>query len=216
MCTFIANDLNDIESDKINHPQRPLPSKEITPIVAVILYFVSLALALFSARNFVEEKIAFWYYGLCFLSISYGYIVDYLPLLKAPFVAITSAIPVLIVAAWFPDNRLYFICVSVFLITLGRELCMGINDRVGDANATLHRINANSLATVAISSQGIGLLLLLTGINRLIDVVVLIIMMSLLAASIIAWFTAARYRLAIILMKLQFFAGLYFLSVAVT
>lgn len=216
MCTFIANDLNDVETDRINHPQRPLPSREITPIVAVILYFISLGLALFSARYLLEEKIAFWYYGLFFLSISYGYIVDHLPVMKAPFVAITSAIPVLIVTAWFPQNRLYFVCGSVFLITLGREICMGIKDRAGDADSVLNRVNGTSLARAAFSLQSIGLVLLLTQIEGALDALALLIMAGLLATSMIVWQVSARYRLSIILMKLQFFAGLYFLCAPIT
>lgn len=31
MCTFIANDLNDIEKDRVNHPERPLPVRHLTP-----------------------------------------------------------------------------------------------------------------------------------------------------------------------------------------
>src|ERR1017187_7491524 len=31
MCTFIANDLDDFERDRINHPERPLPGHRLSP-----------------------------------------------------------------------------------------------------------------------------------------------------------------------------------------
>src|SRR5688572_25750894 len=79
MCTFIANDLNDRERDEINHPERPLPSGHVTPAFAATLYFGSLAAALFATRYWVREDIAFWYYLLIALSVSYGHVVDALP-----------------------------------------------------------------------------------------------------------------------------------------
>src|ERR1041384_6546705 len=82
MCTFIANDLDDREKDQVNHPDRPLPARHLTPEFAAILYFTLLGAALFSTSHFVEPNIAFWYYGLMTLSISYGYIVECLPSVK--------------------------------------------------------------------------------------------------------------------------------------
>ena len=41
ICTFIANDLDDVERDRVNHPERPLPAGELSRAVAGILYFTS-------------------------------------------------------------------------------------------------------------------------------------------------------------------------------
>ena len=71
MCTFIANDLDDVEKDRVNHPDRPLPARQITPALAAVLYFTCLALALFSTRCYVSPGIAFLYYSLIALLISY-------------------------------------------------------------------------------------------------------------------------------------------------
>jgi 4-hydroxybenzoate polyprenyltransferase len=38
MCTFIANDLEDLEKDQLIHPDRPLPARNLTPEFAAILY----------------------------------------------------------------------------------------------------------------------------------------------------------------------------------
>jgi geranylgeranylglycerol-phosphate geranylgeranyltransferase len=213
ICTFVANDLDDVEKDRVNHPERPLPSGLLTPTFAAVLYFASLATALFSTRYYVAPGIAFLYYALIALSISYSYIVDCLPGIKAPYVAAVASIPILIVAASYPDEaRLYIVAVSFFLIALGREMCMDIKDRVGDAFSFMHRFKPTSLAIAAFSMQAMGLLLLSIQIHKPGDIVGLLAMTLLLALASVYWFKFASYRRAIILMKLTFFAGLYFLT----
>jgi geranylgeranylglycerol-phosphate geranylgeranyltransferase len=139
MCTFIANDLDDLERDLINHPDRPLPGRRLTPTAAGVLYFVCLALALFTTRYLVDQRIAFWYYGLATASISYGYVVEYLPSIKALYVAAAISIPIWIVATSYPDERrLYVLAAAGFFFALGRELCMDIDDRPGDVASMIH------------------------------------------------------------------------------
>lgn len=212
MCTFIANDLEDLEKDRVNHPDRPLPARHLTPKFAGVLYFVSLALALFSTRYFVAQDIAFWYYGLITLSISYVYIVDCLPSIKTPYVAAASSVPVLIIARSYPNEpRLYLVAGSVFLFTLGREICGDIQDRAGDAVSYLHRFEPVSLAVVSFSLQVLGLLLLAIQIRKPVDIADLLAMTFLLALAGVYWFKLASYRRATLLMKIQLFVGLYFL-----
>lgn len=213
ICTFVANGLDDVERDQVNHPERPLPARHLTPTAAVILYFTALAAALFSTKHYVASDIAFLYYALIALSISYGYVVDYVPGFKSPYVATASSIPVLIVASSYPDEpRLYLVAASVFFLTLGREICMDIKDRAGDAISFMHRFRPTPLALVAFSLQTVGLLLLVPQApmkeGGIID---LLVMTLLLALSGIYWFRFASYKRAIILMKLPFFVGLYFL-----
>src|SRR5690348_2235674 len=108
MCTFIANDLDDLERDLINHPNRPLPSRHLHTRVAAVLYFFCLGVALFLTKSFVDEHIAFWYYSLMVISISYGYIVEYIPSIKAPYVAAAISIPVcILVVSYSSEKRLY-------------------------------------------------------------------------------------------------------------
>lgn len=212
ICTFIANDLDDLERDRVNHPDRPLPAGHLTPEFAAVLYFVSLALGLFSTRYFVAQDIAFWYYGLTTLSISYGYIIECLPSLKAPYVAAACSVPVLIIARLYPNEpRLYIIAGSVFLFTLGREMCGVIQDRLGDPVSYLHRFKPASLAVVSFLIQVIGLLLLATQISRLGEIAALLASIFLLALAGVCWFRWASYRQATLLMKIQLFVGLYFL-----
>src|SRR6266850_46899 len=212
VCTFIGNDLDDVERDRVNHPERPLPAGDLSAAVAGIMYFTSLGLALFSTRHYVTQGIAFWYYGLVAISISYGYAVECFPSLKAPYVAVVSSIPVLIVAAWYPTEvRLYFVAGSVFLVSVGREICMDITDRVGDSISFMHRFEPRTLALVAFCIDAMGLLLLLMQVRDSRDVVVLIGTMVLLALAAVYWFRLASYNRAGFLMKMQLVVGLYFL-----
>jgi geranylgeranylglycerol-phosphate geranylgeranyltransferase len=211
MCAFVANDLDDLEKDQVNHPDRPLPAGYITPAFATILYFTCLALALFSTRHYVPPGIAFLYYALIALHISYGHVVESVPGLKSPYVAAMSTIPILIVASQFPELRLCVAAASIFFLIIGREMCMDIRDRPGDSISFMHRFKPTRLAVVGFSLQFVGLLLLASQIRRRGDVFALLAMMFVLALSGLYWFKFSKYRLAIIVMKLQWFVGLYFL-----
>jgi len=212
ICTFIANDLDDIEKDRINHPDRPLPAGHFSPVLAAALYFIALGLALFSTKYYIEPDINFLYYGAISLSISYYYVVEYFPGLKALYVAIVATAPILIVAATYPDEtKLYVVVVSVFLLTLGREVCMDIKDRTGDAISFMHRFNPVPLAGVAFSLQMVGLFLLVSLINKIGDIIDLLVMTFLFTLSGFCWFKLESYKLSLILMKIQLFVGLYFL-----
>jgi 4-hydroxybenzoate polyprenyltransferase len=212
VCTFIANDLDDVERDRVNHPERPLPAGHLAPAVAGVMYFTSLFLALFSTKYYVTEGIAFWYYGLAAISISYGYVIECFPGFKAPYVAVVSSVPVLIVVAWYPEEvRLYFLAVSVFLVSLGREICMDITDRAGDAVSFMHRIKPQPLALFGFCLDAAALLLLVVQVRKLRDVAALLGTVALLAIAAVYWFKLASYNRATFLMKMQLLVGLYFL-----
>jgi geranylgeranylglycerol-phosphate geranylgeranyltransferase len=212
VCTFVANDLDDMERDRVNHPDRPLPGGHLSPVFVVICYFTFLALALFSTSYFIPSGIDFLYYSAISLSISYGYISEYIPILKPPYVAIAATVPILIVATSYPkEPRLYLIAGSVFLITLGREICMDIKDRAGDPVSFMHRFRPKALGKVAFSLQAIGLLLLVILINKGGDIIALVVMSLLLVISALCWFQFESYKLSLIVMKIQLFVGLYFL-----
>jgi hypothetical protein len=213
MCTFIANDLDDMEKDKIIHPDRPLPSRHLTPVIAGVLYFTFLGLGLFSTRYFIPQDTAFWYYGLFTISISYGYLVSCFPSIKGLYVALASSIPIVIIARSYADEpKLYVIAGCVFLFTLGREICGDILDRGGDTVSYLHRFTPNSLAVIAFCLEVLGLILLTTLIRNVREIIVLLAMLLILVVAGIYWFRSKRYRRATLLMKVQLFVGLCFLA----
>jgi geranylgeranylglycerol-phosphate geranylgeranyltransferase len=212
VCTFIANDLDDLDRDRINHPNRPLPAGYISPVFAVTLYFIFLGLALTSIWWFISPGIDFFYYSAISLAISYGYISEYLPVVKPLFVAIAATVPILIVAASYPsESKLYVLAGSIFLLTLGREMCKDIRDRAGDPISIMHRFTPIRLGVIAFSLQWLGLLLLVILIHRAADLIDFVAMTLLLGLSTVLWFELKRYKLPLILMKIQLFVGLYFL-----
>jgi geranylgeranylglycerol-phosphate geranylgeranyltransferase len=210
--TFIANSLDDIEKDKVNHPERPLPAHQLTSTFAAILYFIALFCALFLIRYYVPERVAFWYYGLTAMSISYRYVVACLPGLKAFYVAATASILPLMIAAWYPNKeRLYFVAGATFLLVAGKEMCMDIKDRPGDPLSFMHKFHAKQLAVVAFSLETLGLLLLLTQVRKSADLIDMLAMAFVLVLSSLHWFRLASYKRAIILMEFQLIFGIYFL-----
>jgi len=213
MCTFLINDLDDVEKDKINHPSRPLPRGDISPVLVVIIYYTCLAAALLTIRLGVQNQRAeFLYYALLTLAISYGYIVEYLPIFKPVYVAGTSALPILILIALYPpETMLYLMAGAVFAFILGRELCLDLMDRPGDAVSALHRVHPSRLATIALSLEVAGLLLVSPLIATVTDLLIGTIMTALIALAWLCWFKHHRFRAATNLMKAAMYVGLYFL-----
>jgi geranylgeranylglycerol-phosphate geranylgeranyltransferase len=213
MCTFIANDLDDIETDRVNHPDRPLPSGQINPLVATLLYFTCLGLALFTIRAWTPTKISFWYYALLILVISYGHIVEHFPSAKSLYVSAVSAVPIIIVSRFYPEElKLYFVVLAVFLFVLGRELCMDYLDRIGDKNSFLRRVRPRTIALSAFALQALGILLLTLLIDQPTELIASTLMTILLLLSARYWFKLKERRKSILLMKLQLFIGLYYLT----
>ena len=212
VCTFIANDLDDIEKDKVNHPKRPLPAGQLSPTFGATLYFIALFSALFLIRHYVPERLAFWYYLLTAMSISYRYVVDYVPGLKAPYVAATAAILPLMVASWYPhESRLYCVAGASFLLIMGKEICLDIRDRPGDPLSFMHKFSPIPLASVAFLLEVLGLMLLMTQAHKLQDYIVLCAMAFMLALSGFHVFRLANYNRANIFMEFQLIASIYFL-----
>ena len=213
ICTYVANDLDDIERDRVNHPERPLPSQQISPTIAAFLFFLALAITLLSIRAYVGPKVAFWYYTLTIISISYRYIVEWLPVVKAPYVAIAITFPVLIVANTYSEERsLYLIAGAIFCHSLGREICKNVLDRAGDPISIMHRISPAALAVFGFSIQTVGLLLLMPIAAGFLDALAIAVMTLLLAVSATQWFNFRKYYRALICTKVQFLLGLYFLA----
>jgi 4-hydroxybenzoate polyprenyltransferase len=213
MCTFIINDLDDVERDRINHPARPLPRGEVKPEFVVGLYFVCLALALFTTRFCVPASVAFWYYTVLLMSISYGYVVEYLSIIKPWYVAAASSIPIVILLRYYPqESALYRVGVALFVFMLGRELCKDVVDRPGDPTSPLHRVPADRVARLAFASEVVGLLLLVPGATHALPAIDLLIMTALLALAYLCWFKWHRTARAVGIMKVVIFLGLYFLT----
>lgn len=213
ICMYVANDLDDLEKDRMNHPNRPLPAGDLTPTFCAILYFVFLGLALLSTRYYVAPHAALLYYLFIIVVISYRFVVEYIPVAKAIYVAFGTLIPVFIIAAWYPDKlRLYTVAGATFFHILGREICMNILDRPADPVSIMHRFAPTRLASFGFSLNGLGLLLLVNQIRNVGHLVNLLFMTIFLGLSVLFWFKRGKYRLAITMTKIEMFLGLGFLA----
>jgi geranylgeranylglycerol-phosphate geranylgeranyltransferase len=211
-CTYIANDLDDIDKDRINHPRRPLASGRLTPTFAATLFFTFLAGALFSTRYFIPDPVAFVYYSLLVVSVSYGYLVEWLPSFKVIYVAIAETFPPLILLQYFPgDTRLRAVSAAIFFHALGREVCKDIQDRPGDVKSFVHKLNPNGLSMFAFLLQGIAIAALAIRSRTGIDVLVLLTMTGVVGSAALTWFAYSARTPALLLLKLEIVIGLYFL-----
>ena len=211
-CTWIANDLNDMERDRINHSGRPLPAGRVSPEAAAILYFVLLLAALLITHNYVPATVALWYYLVLTLSLSYGYVVDLFPSFKALYVGAAMSVPVTIVERYNPTGpELCLVAVATFCFASGKELCMDILDRRGDTPSLLHRVSIQRVAVAAFGLQFIGLAMLLMKLVSLSDIAYWATMAIAITVAAIAWFAWRRFKLAVAIVRIQLLLGLYFL-----
>lgn len=211
-CTFIINDIDDIEVDKINHPDRPLPSGKLLLSSVTGVYFVCLASALFTTKLFVPARVAFLYYFLLVLVINYKYITEQLPNFKPFYVACVSIFPILIVVRLLPESdQLYLVAAATFFFVLGRELLLDFLDKKGDRSSFIHDMHQGTLTLLAFTSQVAGLMLLLPLVRENIDVMALAITAIASVFCLRVWLRSEKPRMATAIMKGQMYCGLYFL-----
>lgn len=214
MCSFIANDLDDINTDAVNHPRRPLPSRSVSPLVAAVAYFISLAAALAATRATIPKSVAFFYYLTIVMTLSYRYVVAFLSIIKAPYAASVIAIPAVIVGRYNSDSpRFHVVAFAVFAFTLGRELCMDVVDRPGDILSVTHQIKPNAIAALAFLLQIVSLTLVLRSRSSvdLVAIMVTVSIVILLISAAICWFGLQRHEASVDIMKFQLLLGLYYL-----
>src|SRR5262249_55421976 len=150
MCGYTANNLHDIEKDRENHPDRPLPAGEINISAAAIAFFCLLALALISVREWIVAPNAFLYLLILIAMINYNYVVFYFPSLKNVLVAFAGTIPLFILAeaAHGPTVRVSVIC-SLFFFLLGIEVLSDTEDIAGDGNTLVKMMGTRRAANIA-------------------------------------------------------------------
>ena len=146
---FAINDLLDIEVDRINHPQRPLPANNISELSAkkyghrmMILSGVGLfAIILNDGGMAWVDSVAVWFIALL-LMIAYE--MDGKPfnpcLKKRMFwgnltIATTMSITILFGAAAIDhalDPLLWLVAAAACVLTTAREMAMDTRDQIGD------------------------------------------------------------------------------------
>ncbi len=157
----VINDYYDREVDRINHPERPIPSGEISPRNAV----------LYASALFFLGILASYFISTCALLIA-SYAVFVLLLYESSLkyegfvgnIAVSILVGMLFVFGGAIFGRLPLMTVfalMAFFSNLGREVMKDIEDMVGDINRrTLpKRIGKRNAALVAFSSVLISILL---------------------------------------------------------
>jgi len=132
------NDIVDFEIDKINRPERPLPSGKISikaayGLLGVLFFFIML----FSILAGV--KFAFLFFIASLLSTAYNHFLKGLPLVGNFTVALLSTTPVIIPIINFglPQTELSIIAFFAFMLTFVREIIKDIEDMEGDKSQNL-------------------------------------------------------------------------------
>lgn len=131
---LILNDLFDYEVDKINHPQRPLPSGAVTPTDVIVLTavttLVGLAAAAVLGTGVLLVSIIFWVIGFLY---NWRYKESGLPgnLMVSASVGVTYILGAMTVGD--PWNRVVWIfALMAFFIDLGEEIAGDAMDMEGD------------------------------------------------------------------------------------
>jgi geranylgeranylglycerol-phosphate geranylgeranyltransferase len=132
------NDIIDIRTDRISHPQRPLPSGNISVLLASLFCGICACIAVgtaatVSAQHFVGVAIP-----IVLLS-AYALYLKGTPLIGNFLVSLLVAYPLLFGGLTGPDiSRLYIPAFLAFLLNTIREILKDIQDMDGDTAADLH------------------------------------------------------------------------------
>ncbi len=149
----IQNDVLDFESDKLNRPQRPLPSGRISIGAAKAAW---IAMATLTVMCGVADGIlsgayatpALFFVALVLLLIAYNKKLKHIPLLKNMTVALLCTTPLILnllytviaidkttIAFFSRLGSLYPAMLFAFLLTTTREIYKDLEDEIGDLKA---------------------------------------------------------------------------------
>ncbi|MBD3345385.1 MAG: hypothetical protein GF401_10020 [Chitinivibrionales bacterium] len=131
----VINDIRDIESDKINHPDRPLPTGEISPFAAGVFALLLLITALLCAYLVSWLHLAATAVP-CILLFFYARRLKATPLAGNIIVSLLVAYPI-IYGGLGAEHREYLFAPAAlaFLLNLIREIVKDIQDSPGDTDS---------------------------------------------------------------------------------
>jgi len=156
---FIINDINDIERDTVNNPERVLPQKLITSEFAIVAYYLLLLATLIVIKFFMPLSSVFVFMLYLVLIINYNYLVDSFPYLKNFYVLIISTVHLSIIFLLVPIN--WFFAGCIILNILCQEILLDLRDLKGDGE-TLPKILGKKLTVrLVLFLQSLQLLLLI-------------------------------------------------------
>lgn len=212
LCTFIINDVNDLEKDIVNHPNRPLPKKELSIAIAVSLYFVFVFTSLILVKIFISIEYTFIYLIFLILLTNYDYMVETFPYVKNFYVSLTTIIPIIILTYVSPGeyDYVYVACALTFFI-FGREMFMDIHDHKGDERTLVKILGLSRSSLIASLSQWTGVIILMFAVRNMADILALTILVLTLGVIHWQWEKCKIRQQLFFYMKFQMLIGIYFL-----
>ena len=211
ICGFIINDVNDIEKDIINHPDRPLPKQEIRITTAVVLYFIFLAISLIMIKMFISGASVFYYIIFLLGFSNYNYIVNHLSFLKGLYVAVIGAVPIMIMIDSCNLGMINYCAVFGFVFfMLGREILMDVLDVIGDKNNLALMLGSKAIIC-AFALQLLGLFTIVPLIDNISKTVLFFCLLGIMIIFILLWHVQRLQHSLIITMKWFFFTWILFI-----
>ena len=140
----IQNDILDLESDKMNRPERPLVTGKVSVKAARITWIaMAVLMLLFGLESF---PLVLFFPVLGLLLVAYNKWLKHIPLLKNMTVAFLCTTPLLLAMMHFlfntrnpnPENYIWTIIPAIpfaFLLTTAREIYKDLEDETGDLKA---------------------------------------------------------------------------------
>jgi geranylgeranylglycerol-phosphate geranylgeranyltransferase len=212
MCTFILNDLHDVEADRINHPHRPLPSKVITQRSAAIAYITVLVASLALIRALTTPTQHYLYLTVLLVATNYSVVVSFIPELKTIYVAGTVTLALMLVCGIAGSGIDITLLSSAFLFILGRELLMDVQDLEGDGRTFAKWFTPGKTTFVAFGLQGVSTLMLLLIAKATLETAAASTNAVLLFIVISEWWNEKRRRRLLQVMQFQMLAAIVFLA----
>jgi 4-hydroxybenzoate polyprenyltransferase len=211
-CGFILNNLYDLERDRENHPERPLPRGALSLGFASALYFALLAVSLVLVRAFATRTNVFLYLVLLLSTVNYNVVVAFLPALKNLFVGLLVVTVALLLRSFeqngHPPNE---VILALFLYFVGKEMLNDVMDAKGDGATLVKRIGLHHVPWIAFPLKiGADLVLLASASGPVAWGLAAVLCVSDIVAALL-W-RSDRLRATVVqIMRVQSVAGIYYL-----
>ncbi len=130
---FILNDIVDVEKDKINRSDRPLPSNSISLRMAYILFFILFFSSIILMIRINDPKVFYLFLLATILTMSYSAINKYNGVLGNIVTAMLSIGPWLAPALYTHQLNVVVVpALASFCLIFSREILLDIKDMPGD------------------------------------------------------------------------------------
>lgn len=156
---YVINDINDIERDHINNPDRVLPKQALTTDFAAVLYYVLLGITLVLVKFFIPFWHVFVYMFYLVLISNYTFLVNSFAYLKNIYVLVITAVHLSIIFLLIPVNFTFI--TSILLNILGQEILLDLRDIKGDGNTFPKVFGERASLLLVVCSQILQTILLL-------------------------------------------------------